>query len=93
MKYLLRCLAAIVLLAIITALFPACKKGENDPAFSLRSRKSRISGELTMESATWNKPDTTVTYDGQNLVFSYEAGCDLTNDSLQGQHISLFSKH
>lgn len=92
MKYLLRCLAAIVLLAIITALFPACKKGENDPAFSLRSRKSRISGEWTMESATWNKPDTTVTYDGENMVFSYEAGGDLTTDTLQVQHHITFNK-
>ncbi len=92
MKYPLRCLAAIVLFAMIPALFPACKKGENDPAFSLRSRKARISGEWTMESATWNKPDTTIAYDGENMVFSYEAGGNPATDTLQVQHRITFNK-
>ena len=90
MKCLLRCLAAILLLAMISALFPACRKGENDPAFSLRSRKARITGEWTMEAATWNKPDTTITYDGENTVFKYDTAG--TTDTLQVQHSMTFNK-
>ncbi len=90
MKCLLHCLAAIVFLAIIPALFPACKKGDNDPAFSLRSRKARISGEWTMESATWHKPDTTITYDGENMVFEYETAG--TADTLHVQNNITFNK-
>ncbi len=92
MKCLLRCLAVIILLAIIPALFPACKKGENDPAFSLRSRNSRISGEWTMQSATWNNPDTTVTYDGENMVFKHDTGDGFTSDTLQMQNNMTFNK-
>lgn len=92
MKCLLRCLVAIILLVLLPVLFPACKKGENDPAFSLRSRKSRISGEWTMASATWSKPDTTISYDGENLVFSYEIDDDLITDTLQVQNNITFNK-
>lgn len=92
MKCLLRCFSVIILFAIVSALFTACKKGENDPAFSLRSRKSRISGEWTMESATWHKPDTMITYNGENMVFSYEVGGNLATDTLQAQHNITFNK-
>jgi hypothetical protein len=40
-----------VLVALTVAVvLPACKKGENDPFLSLRSRKSRVAGEWTVES-------------------------------------------
>jgi len=92
MKCLLRCLTAVALLVILPVLFPACKKGDNDPVFSLRSRQSRISSEWTMQSATWNKPDTTITYDGENIVFSYKVGDDPATDTLQMQNSITFNK-
>ncbi|HRH63758.1 MAG TPA: hypothetical protein PLI68_10565, partial [Bacteroidia bacterium] len=39
----------LVVLAAVSVL-PACKKGEEDPFLSLRSRKSRVAGEWTVES-------------------------------------------
>ena len=40
----------LILLALTVALIlPACKKGENDPFLSFRSRKSRVAGEWTVD--------------------------------------------
>ncbi|MDH4473541.1 MAG: hypothetical protein QE487_13110 [Fluviicola sp.] len=44
---------------LVTTIFSACKKGENDPLFSLRSRKARLAGEWTL---------TTLEYGGQSIV-------------------------
>lgn len=44
-------LSTVVLL--LTSVFTACKKGENDPFLSLRSRKARISGEWTLNYAEY----------------------------------------
>ncbi|MES2588581.1 MAG: hypothetical protein V4622_06325 [Bacteroidota bacterium] len=58
----------ILILTIITSTFIGCKKGENDPFLSLKSRKARISGEWTMSSAESKSTDEsgtmTSTYDG-----------------------------
>jgi hypothetical protein len=40
----------IVLSMVISIVMPACKKGEDDPFISLRSRKSRVAGEWKVES-------------------------------------------
>ncbi|MDX2172476.1 MAG: hypothetical protein SFY56_05105 [Bacteroidota bacterium] len=37
-------------LLIITHVFFGCKKGDNDPAISLRTRKSRVAGEWIMKT-------------------------------------------
>ena len=47
-----------------------CKKGDNDPLISLRTRKQRLSGEWKMTEGTWSEADTTWTYDGTNLIKS-----------------------
>lgn len=39
---------------------PACKKGENDPFFSTKSRKARLTGEWQLESS-----EATETYNGE----------------------------
>ena len=52
----------------------ACKKGENDPAISLKSRKGRLKGEWKLTSGeviavftiSGNSTTTTTTYDGSN---------------------------
>jgi hypothetical protein len=45
MKTIKNTLLAIATVALVMPVFNGCKKGENDPAISLRSRKSRITGE------------------------------------------------
>ncbi|HNW89847.1 MAG TPA: hypothetical protein PKN48_09295 [Bacteroidales bacterium] len=62
---------SLIILAAIVALpaFQSCKKGENDPALSLRSRKARLCGEWVlkegMETIVKSNGDTEVnTYNG-----------------------------
>lgn len=38
---------------LLTTVFTACKKGENDPFLSLRSRKARIAGEWNLDYAEY----------------------------------------
>ncbi|MBN8701670.1 MAG: hypothetical protein J0M08_01270 [Bacteroidetes bacterium] len=66
----------ILLTAVLasTMLFDSCKKGENDPFLSLRSRKARLVGEwkLTAGEETYTSSNsvssttTSRTYDGSN---------------------------
>jgi len=56
----------LLLLVIIIVIIPSCKKGDNDPFLSLRSRKARITGnwELITGTTIYTFNDTTesVTY-------------------------------
>lgn len=45
-------LAAILALVIGASFFTTCKKGKDDPAFSLLTRKARLAGDWTVESGT-----------------------------------------
>lgn len=55
---------------IIAAAIPGCKKGEDDPFISLRSRKSRVAGEWKVSQSTYTTTSgtpaitCTTTYDG-----------------------------
>lgn len=68
----------LVLVFLIAALsipaFQACKKGENDPSISLKSRKARLLGEwkLTAGAITENNGSTITnfTYNGSTVVVS-----------------------
>ncbi len=40
----------IIIALTVAVVLPACKKGENDPFLSLRSRKSRVAGEWTVST-------------------------------------------
>ncbi len=61
---------------------PACKKGPNDPALSLKSRKARLAGEydvsnwaMNMTSTSGNNTSTfNLTFDGTTLVESQTSG-------------------
>ncbi len=44
----------ILIVIIMGFALPSCKKGENDPFLSLRSRKARITGEWKLSSGTTN---------------------------------------
>lgn len=51
----------LLVLAILSLLFLTnCKKGEDDPSFSFRSRKARLTGDWHIESGTVN-----LTYDSK----------------------------
>jgi hypothetical protein len=78
--------AALVLLSVA---LESCKKGEGDPALSLRSRKARMAGEWKASagkgSDTQGSSTTTFTYDGttitqtsNNITFSYGQTIDVT---------------
>ncbi|MGD1846582.1 MAG: hypothetical protein ACFB10_14435 [Salibacteraceae bacterium] len=60
----------VLLLAVGVGLFSTtgCRKGENDPFFSLRSRKARLTGDWTVQESILTNNDTTYTYDGTNLT-------------------------
>lgn len=57
---------AIVLILALS--FGACKKGENDPFLSLKTRKGRLSGNWKVTFADYSHNDSTWTYDGSNLI-------------------------
>lgn len=62
---------SITLLLIISVLFSACKKGEDDPVISLRTRKTRVVGEWRMTagkaSYTSRAYNESYTFDGSNV--------------------------
>jgi hypothetical protein len=60
-------LAAAGLMLAVGLQFSGCKKGEEDPFLSLRSRKARITGEWTVTAATESYTYSTV-YDNDPLV-------------------------
>ena len=60
--------AKVLLLFFMVSLIFGCKKGKNDPVFSLKSRKARLTGAWVVESAEWNSGDTTWVFDGANLT-------------------------
>lgn len=66
----------IVLLAVVLAVpaFQACKKGKNDPAISLKSRKARLVGEWRLEEGTititLGSNTQVITYNGSTASYS-----------------------
>jgi len=57
-----------------------CKKGENDPSFTLLSRTNRLSGVWQLKTATFTSQDTTETFSDNNLIKEYG---NFTSDPLQ----------
>ena len=57
----------VALFILATFILVGCKKGENDPLISLKTRKSRLSGEWKMSFAEYSINDTTYSYDGTTL--------------------------
>lgn len=81
-------LVLVVLAAV--AVLPACKKGEEDPFLSLRSRKSRVAGEWTVEFREEKVTNTkvspsvsststeTTTINGSTYTYNYLSGSTTT---------------
>lgn len=69
-------------LALVAGSFTSCKKGENDPALSFKSRKGRMSGEYTISKMTQTTTETsggssmtsTMTIDGSTVTVSQTQG-------------------
>jgi hypothetical protein len=78
MKKLIQTLALAAVVVVSGASFTACKKGENDPALSLKSRKGRLTGEwkLTKGTETFTSGGSTSTtnYDGTSITQSSGGG-------------------
>jgi hypothetical protein len=70
-----------------TVLFTACKKGENDPGISLRSRKSRVVGEWKLRKGTVksvsNGSVETTTYDNDKGTIADNLGTDKFTYSME----------
>ncbi|MBD78400.1 MAG: hypothetical protein CL840_05740 [Crocinitomicaceae bacterium] len=67
----------LLILAVVAAL-SACKKGENDPFISLKTRKGRLSGDWKVTHAVYSINDTVWTYNGTTLVKSMD-GVELSS--------------
>lgn len=61
----------LLILAVLAAL-TSCKKGDNDPFISLKSRKGRLSGDWKVINATYTLNDTLWVYDGTTLIKSLD---------------------
>jgi len=83
---------SLLAIAIITlsSLFPACKKGENDPFLSLRSRDARLTGTWKLKSFTFtqtsvdvinNRPITSTTIEEYNGTVIITTNNDGTTES------------
>ena len=63
----------LITVSILIGLFSlGCRKGENDPLISLRTRKARITGGWNLSSGTYNYnspgiSDLKIIYDGNNM--------------------------
>jgi len=62
-----RYITVFLLFALIGS---GCKKGDNDPFFSLRTRKARLAADWTVESATVVTKATSLAFDGAIAVLS-----------------------
>ena len=93
MKNIIKSLALAAVVLVSGASFTACKKGENDPALSLSSRKSRLVGEWTLSKgetkSTSGSSTTTTTYTetsatqssgGASVTFTYTEKMEIVKD-------------
>lgn len=71
-----RVLALLLVALIAIPAFQSCKKGENDPAISLKSRKARLVGEWELTEGTLTRVmgGTTVVYTYTGTTVSVSTG-------------------
>lgn len=74
------------MLAFIALSFQACKKGENDPFLSLRSRKARLEGEWVLSKLEGTEQEfvngslvSTTTYSGDGTTMTVNDNGDVSN--------------
>ena len=70
--------AIIIALMFALPLFNGCKKGENDPMLTIKSRKSRLVGEWTISAYSKTSTDAsgteTETFNGSMMTFTDASG-------------------
>ena len=75
-------------LAIVGGSMTSCKKGENDPFMSLKSRKARVAGEWVM-SASESTRTTTQTFSGVSTTTTtttvYDGTTETRTETVAGQ--------
>lgn len=81
-------LALIAAVAIPSVTFVGCKKGENDPAISLRSRKGRVAGEWTVASGEGKTTSgsSTTTWKIDGTTYSYTSGSTTLTSTYEGKY-------
>lgn len=60
----------VIIVLGIAAVLASCQKGENDPMFSIKPRKARLTGVWEAQSGEWSGGDTTYVFDGTTLTIS-----------------------
>ncbi len=58
------------ILSLIIILLGGCQKGEEDPTFSLKTRKGRLTGDWMLEAATWVRGDTMIEVSNNIMVMT-----------------------
>lgn len=82
----------------VAAVMPSCKKGEDDPFLSLRSRKSRVAGDWTVESKSDTRTDltsgstTTITINGSDYTRTTNGTFSSTTKGTIGAFTYTFEK-
>jgi hypothetical protein len=76
MKNISKFVLVLLIAALAMPAFQSCKKGENDPGISLKSRKSRLVGEwtITKGKVTQTSGGTIATYTYDNGTLTYTSG-------------------
>lgn len=57
-------------ISLLCLVFAGCHKGEDDPFFSLNTRKSRLAGTWVMQSFTEETPALSRAYDGTTMTYT-----------------------
>ncbi|MBL0047444.1 MAG: hypothetical protein IPP32_05010 [Bacteroidetes bacterium] len=82
----------------VAAVMPSCKKGEDDPFLSLRSRKGRVAGDWTVESKIDTRTDlttgstTTITINGSDYTRTSNGTFSSTTKGTIGAFTYTFEK-
>ncbi len=86
----LKAMKRVLLIFVLTTImlsFLSCKKGENDPAFSLKSRKARLVGDWVLKVGT-----RTETYSGGIVTYSYNGSTEIFTPSIGPSTTNIYTQ-
>jgi hypothetical protein len=94
MKKAIAILSSILLSGVV---FTGCKKGEGDPALSLKSRKARLTGEWAISAATSTETDDTpttmtTTWSGSSVTQMYTSPSGSVTGNGSGTYVLTIEK-
>lgn len=73
MKFLRRMLLLVMVSSFFMSTITSCKKGEDDPFLSFRSRKQRLVGEWALEEGVARIGNYVINYNGTSATFGTES--------------------